>query len=161
MLPDIWGKHLWFSIHFIAQDYPKTPTHDEMIAYKDFFDNLWKVIPCYKCGVNYKRHLQELPIDDHLGSREDLFAWTVELHNIVNRELGKPIMTLDEAKKKYSDPEFNKVDVKQQQIIMPGFEYVKEPEKNYFALKITCTVLSVIAIIIILLFFKKKYIKYK
>ena len=107
MLPDIWGKHMWFSIHFIAQDYPLEPSQDDVISYKNFFENLWKVLPCYKCGVNYKRHLKELPIDQYLESRELLFAWTVELHNIVNAELGKPRMTLDEAKKKYSDPEFN------------------------------------------------------
>lgn len=108
MMPDTWGKHLWFSIHFIALDYPENPSSMVMAEYKSFFENLWKVIPCYKCSVNYKRHLSELPISDYLDSRESLFAWTVELHNIVNKETGKPVMRLDEARKKYLDPEFNK-----------------------------------------------------
>jgi len=108
MLPEVWGRHLWFSIHFIAHDYPQQPSVEDIAAYRMFFENLWKVIPCYKCGVNYRRHLEELPIDGHLESRDALFAWTVELHNIVNKELGKPVMSLAEAKKKYSDPEFNK-----------------------------------------------------
>lgn len=158
MLPDIWGKHLWFSIHFIAQDYPKTPTHDEMLTYKDFFENLWKVIPCYKCGVNYKRHLQELPIDDHLGSREDLFAWTVELHNIVNRELGKPIMTLDEAKKKYSDPEFNKNICNTKIIIESGNQ--KTPSERFCFNKILTVTITLLIIIALVILFSKN-IKYK
>lgn len=114
MLPDIWGKHMWFSIHFIAQDYPLEPSQDDIASYRAFFENLWKVLPCYKCGVNYKRHLKELPIDQYLESRELLFAWTVELHNIVNKELGKPRMSLEEAKKKYSDPDFNKRSIEAQ-----------------------------------------------
>lgn len=157
MLPDIWGKHLWFSIHFIAQDYPKTPTHDEMITYKEFFENLWKVIPCYKCGVNYKRHLQELPIDDNLGSREDLFAWTVELHNIVNRELGKPIMTLDEAKKKYSDPDFNK-QIYNKTIIIENDTKASTGNNSYT--KFLVPTLAILLFIVLVLLFHKN-IKYK
>lgn len=107
MLPTIWGKHLWFSIHFVALDYPDSPEQEHIQAYKDFYTNLWKVIPCFKCAVNYKRHLQELPIDGHLHSQDALFAWTVALHNIVNKELGKPEMSLEEAKIKYTDPDFN------------------------------------------------------
>lgn len=129
MLPDIWGKHMWFSIHFIAQDYPLEPTQDDVNSYKHFFENLWKVLPCYKCSVNYKRHLKELPIDQYLESRELLFAWTVELHNIVNAELGKPLMTLDEAKKKYSDSEFNTKTIETQKTIASLINLNKSDEK--------------------------------
>lgn len=107
MLPTVWGKHLWFSIHFIALDYPGQPGPEHIEAYGSFFNNLWKVIPCYKCAVNYKRHLAELPVEGHLQSRDTLFAWTVSLHNIVNKELGKPQMNLAEARQKYMDPDFN------------------------------------------------------
>lgn len=117
MLPALWGNHMWFSIHFIAQDYPEQPSAEDMVIYKAFYENLGRVLPCYKCGVNYKRHLEELPIDQHLYSRESLFAWTVALHNIVNRELGKPEMSLAEAKKKYSDPDFNRKVCESQQVL--------------------------------------------
>jgi hypothetical protein len=117
MLPDIWGRHMWFSIHFVAQDYPLEPSADDAINYKKFFENLGSVIPCYKCGVNYNRHFKEMPIDEYLGSRELLFAWTVEFHNIVNKELGKATMTLEEAKMKYSDPDFNKKTVETQKVL--------------------------------------------
>jgi hypothetical protein len=110
MVPDIWGRFLWYSIHFIAMDYPEDPSEEDRRSYKEFFENLWKVIPCYKCGVNYKRHLLELPVvsntGDFLRSKEALFTWTVELHNIVNTELGKPTMSVGEAKAMYSNPNF-------------------------------------------------------
>ena len=107
MIPDTWGRYLWYSIHFIALDYSENPSNDDALKYKTFFENLGNVIPCYKCSVNYKKHLSELPIDAYLSSREDLFAWTVQLHNIVNKELGKPIFSIEEAKKKYTDPDFH------------------------------------------------------
>jgi hypothetical protein len=107
MSPELWGRYLWFSLHFIAQDYPEDPSDEDKAAYKSFFENLWKVIPCYKCSVNYKRHLEELPIDDYLSTKDALFIWTVSLHNIVNKELGKPLMALSEAKKMYTNPEFH------------------------------------------------------
>ena len=38
------------------------------------------------------------------GGREELFAWTVALHNIVNVETNKPIMTVEEAMSKIVSP---------------------------------------------------------
>lgn len=111
MNPSIWGKHLWFSIHFIALAYPKSPTPSDREAYKMFYENLWKVIPCFKCSQNYQQHLKKLPLVaesvDYLASNETLFAWTVALHNEVNRMLDKPEMSLDAAKQLYMNPEFN------------------------------------------------------
>lgn len=110
MLPDIWGKHLWYSIHFIALDYPEQPSTNDRENYRTFFENLWKVIPCYKCSRNYQDHLRHLPLvsdrGDYLASRDTLFAWTVELHNMVNRMLGKPEMGLDNARLMYSPSHF-------------------------------------------------------
>ncbi len=42
-------------------------------------------------------NLQKLPITPHLDRRDDLFKWTVELHNIVNDSLGKPRVSELEA----------------------------------------------------------------
>jgi hypothetical protein len=97
MQPDLWGKHLWKSLHFIALGFPSQPSSEEVAAYREFFENLWKIIPCYKCSVNYKRHLNELPIQQALEGKESLFNWTVRLHNIVNKELGKPEVSIQEA----------------------------------------------------------------
>lgn len=107
MKPELWGQYLWKSIHFIALGYPDNPSEQELQAYKYFYSNLWQVIPCLKCANNYKRHLEELPIDDFLTSKKDLFEWTVNLHNIVNKELGKPIMSKEIAFALYTMPTKN------------------------------------------------------
>ena len=102
MQPQIWGSYLWKSIHFIALGYPDNPKEDDVRNYHTFYSNLWKVIPCVKCATNYKRHLEELPLDAHLISKKKLFEWTINMHNIVNKELGKPIMSKEAAYKLYT-----------------------------------------------------------
>lgn len=100
--PSVWGPSLWRGIHFIALGYPENPTEESIQSYGDFFvEALPKVIPCKTCADNYIRHLRELPITPYLysGGKHRLFEWTVEMHNIVNKELGKtdPIWTTERA----------------------------------------------------------------
>jgi hypothetical protein len=98
MEPKIWGKYVWTSLHVIALGYPDQPSEKDKANYKQFYTTFWHVIPCQKCADNYHRHLQELPpIDEHLTDSNTLFKWTVDLHNIVNKELGKRTYTYKEA----------------------------------------------------------------
>jgi len=105
MTPEIWGKHLWFSMHFIALAYPRNPSYDQRKNYKQFYENLWKVLPCKKCSVHYRQNLKELPLEDgnkdFLENNKTLFEWTVIMHNIVNKSLGKPQISLEDAEKMY------------------------------------------------------------
>jgi hypothetical protein len=102
MNPKIWGKYVWVSIHVIALGYPDKPSDEDKKNYKEYFLNLWKVLPCYKCSINYLRHLEELPIDGVLADNISLFKWTVDLHNIVNKETGKRQMPFEEALEIYT-----------------------------------------------------------
>ena len=91
MQPELWGRHVWKSIHYIALGYPDNPTDIEAENYMIFYLNFWKVIPCKKCAVNYKQHLEELPIHNFMKNKMTLFEWTVKLHNIVNKSLNKQL----------------------------------------------------------------------
>lgn len=98
MEPKIWGKYMWTSLHVIALGFPDQPSDKDKANYKHFYTNFWNVIPCQKCADNYLRHLQELPaIDDFLTDSNTLFQWTVDLHNVVNKELRKRTYTYKEA----------------------------------------------------------------
>ena len=103
MDPVKFGPCLWRSIHIIALGYPENPTEIDKQTYTNYYRDLWKIIPCLKCSLNYRRHWTELPIYSFLDSREHLFEWTVLLHNIVNQELGKKQITLEEAYKIYNN----------------------------------------------------------
>jgi Erv1 / Alr family len=101
MEPKIWGKYVWTSVHILALGYPDKPTPEDMQNYKTFYTDLWKVIPCHKCSINYKKHLDDLPIDKYLTDNMSLFRWTVEFHNIVNKELGKKEWSFEETLDKF------------------------------------------------------------
>lgn len=92
------GPKLWKSIHNVALlEYPENPSEDDKTYYMNYYKDFWKVIPCLKCSVNYRKNWEELPITSYLESRTQLFEWTVLLHNIVNKELGKKEISLSEA----------------------------------------------------------------
>ena len=101
MQRELWGPSLWSTIHYIALAYPAYPSAQDRAYYKNFYTALANVIPCQKCSYNYKRHLQELPLDEHLQSTDQLFEWTVKLHNIVNRENNKRTWTTQQAREFY------------------------------------------------------------
>ena len=104
MQPYLWGKFVWTSIHFISLGYPMEPTSQDKVDYKNYFENLYKVLPCYACSQNYQDHLKELPITEAvMRDTKSLFKWTVQLHNIVNASLNKKQMTYEEAYQLYTN----------------------------------------------------------
>jgi hypothetical protein len=102
MNPDIWGKHVWTSIHFIALGYPSNPNAQQKNIYIQYFNSLADVLPCKSCADHFKKLLTLHPLNDaHLANNFSLFEWTVLLHNKVNERLNKPIISLERAKKIY------------------------------------------------------------
>lgn len=98
-----WGPPLWQSMHFIAMCYPGPDTEKIVVAYEAFYTSLATVLPCKVCASHYSGELKRLPVRKHMGSREELFAWTVEVHNRVNERLGKPRWGLSDALKHYTE----------------------------------------------------------
>lgn len=87
--PAVWGPLFWHTIHIVAIGYPKNPSYADKRAAKEFFESLCFLIPCPVCREHYQRNLEKHPISPHLDRRDDLFKWTIELHNEVNAILGK------------------------------------------------------------------------
>ena len=92
MNPSVWGPKLWFSLHSITLNYPKKPTFKEQQKYNNFFVSLQYILPCDNCAGNYKKHLDKFPITENLGCRKDIVLWLINIHNEVNKTLGKPEM---------------------------------------------------------------------
>jgi len=122
MNQNIWGPHLWFSLHTMSFNYPLKPSEKDKDEYKSFFINLQYVIPCSVCKKNYIRHLNEHPIKDYLNTRKFLVYWVIDMHNMVNAEIGKKILSYEIVLKKYED-------VYKKKIILD--ENNKEDEINY------------------------------
>lgn len=96
--PDIWGPKLWMSIHFIALAYPISPTDEHKKNYKTFYETLQYVLPCSLCANNYKEHLKIKPLNDSvLKDKESLVKWTIDMHNLVNKDNNKEVLSYDKA----------------------------------------------------------------
>lgn len=98
--PEIWGKYIWHTIHYVALGYPSSPSENDKNMYRLFFMNMGDVIPCESCSKGYKHLLQKHPLtDDILKSPIQLFEWTVNLHNSVNTKLQKRELSVAQALK--------------------------------------------------------------
>ena len=93
--PLVWGREAWHFIHLVALTYPVQPTEDDKKEYLKFYQSLGSVLPCEICAAHYAQKIKDNP--PNLGSQMDLFHWTVDIHNSVNREGGKKIYTYDQA----------------------------------------------------------------
>ena len=103
MNQNIWGPPFWLTLHTISFNYPLKPTEQDKINYKNFYTSFQNVIPCSICKKNYIRHLKEHTIDNYLSSRRKLSEWVIDMHNMVNGETGKKILSYEVVIKKYED----------------------------------------------------------
>lgn len=95
--PTTWGPFFWHTMHIVALGYPKTPTYAEKRAAKEFYESFTHLIPCPSCKLHYSENIKKLPVTPSLDTKEDLFRWTVQMHNMVNKQLGKQEVTELEA----------------------------------------------------------------
>jgi len=97
-----WGPAIWRSIHYTALGYPDEPTELDKSNFKSFYSSFSNILPCKECRYHYRQHLNNMPICESLGSKRDLFAWTVELHNKVNVSLNKSPISVRDAWELYN-----------------------------------------------------------
>tara|TARA_B100001093_G_scaffold509521_1_gene573701 strand:+ start:1686 stop:2156 length:471 start_codon:yes stop_codon:yes gene_type:complete len=150
MDPTVWGPKLWFVIHTFALNYPDNPSYEDKRVMEEFFNNLKSTIPCQKCKIHYRQRLQQNPVISYLDNRQSIFKYTVDLHNQVNKSLGKKIYTYDEAVeiyKKAYDPNY----VENREV---GFF------QKWFNWKYVCiSAFGAIILTAIVVYLKKKYPK--
>ena len=82
------GRHSWAVLHSIAAAFPAIPTEEEKKTIENFLFSFAQVYPCKICGKHFNEMLQNYPIK--IKSREDLVFYFCDLHNKVNKRLGKP-----------------------------------------------------------------------
>ena len=106
--PTIWGKHGWKFLHYVALGYPDNPTTQDKTNYKQFFQLIANILPCFKCQQHYKQHLDNTPINSLvLKSRSNLENWVISIHNQVNIINQKNIIPNDTAKQLIIDDTCN------------------------------------------------------
>ena len=90
MLTTVWGPSMWHFLHTMSFNYPVEPTPADKKHYMDFVLNLRNVLPCKYCRMNLTNNLATRPIRMcHMESRDTFSRFIYELHETVNRFLGK------------------------------------------------------------------------
>ena len=90
MMTSIWGPPTWHMIHCISFNYPVSPSNIQKTQYKNYILSLQNILPCGKCRKNLAKNLKHLPLEDrHMDSRETFSRYIFDLHEIVNKMLGK------------------------------------------------------------------------
>jgi len=85
--PTKWGPHFWMTLHIAClgcKDYK---------ALAEFVEGYIYIIPCLTCREHFEQVLVENPVPED----GDFFKWSVDVHNIVNKRLGKPEFSYEEA----------------------------------------------------------------
>lgn len=79
---------MWAVIHLAAFNYREGQEKE----YVDFYKHLADILVCENCIKDYKDFMENNPPDFN-----DLFGWTVKLHNHVNTLREKPTYTRKES----------------------------------------------------------------
>ena len=90
MLTTVWGPSMWHYMHAMSFNYPVHPTAEQKKHFRDFILNLQHTLPCGACRKNLKNNLKARPLKAaHLKNREAFSRFVFDLHETVNKMLGK------------------------------------------------------------------------
>lgn len=102
--PQVWGSVYWFMYHLGSAHYPINPSPITQERMKGFILGLPVMVTCEKCSDHATAYIESnySRLDEIVSSRENLFKFFVDMHNMVNKRYNKPVMSYDEAYKLYT-----------------------------------------------------------
>lgn len=119
----IWGPDLWKVLHRYSLAYPRNqPPEETQKAARAFYNSHKYLLPCPYCRAHYAKYFDEHFTDETTKSRASLVKWVFDLHNEVNKRLGKPILniTVDDLPRLYNSFPLRYVDLKTGSLLDKG-----------------------------------------
>ena len=98
---DVWGPNYWYFLMTLALSYPDHINPVIKRKYYDFICNLPVFIPNQRIGNKFCEILDKYPVSPYLDCRDSFVRWVVFVHNKINEQLGKPVITREEAIRRY------------------------------------------------------------
>jgi Erv1 / Alr family len=93
-----WGTIFWSYIHTITVIDGKEGIRERSERAKEILSGMGFLVFCKTCRNEYEDMLKKYPLDNvDLDKPMALFAWTVKIHNEVNKKLNKPEFTVEQA----------------------------------------------------------------
>jgi FAD-linked sulfhydryl oxidase len=85
------GRGTWTLLHRMAANFEKQPTKKQQDDMVDFFRILSENYACSDCAAHFRIVLKEHPV--RAAGNRDLSLWLCEVHNVVNKRLGKAVFS--------------------------------------------------------------------
>lgn len=92
MQSSVFGPPVWHTLHMISFNYPVKPTNADKKNYTNFLMSFEYTLPCVYCRTNFKKNLSNAKFTPSvMNSRDSFSRFIYQLHNCVNKMLGKTI----------------------------------------------------------------------
>lgn len=95
-----WGPSFWNVLHFTAHRYVPSKHRQYLMTLLTMYSDP-EYLPGAPCARNFASMLAEVPPEPYLNTREGAITYINYLHNRVNQRLGKPLVSIAEARQKY------------------------------------------------------------
>ena len=95
-----WGRPGWKFLHAITFSYPKFPSERTKYRFFGFFKMLRYVLPCPACRKGFAMESRGFTMAT-MKNRDTLTRLLVEVHNRINRRLGKKTVPYSVVKFRY------------------------------------------------------------
>ena len=102
--PEVWGEAFWFMMHVSATAAPEIIPPAAGEKYWNFIEAIPLLLPCGACAEHARAFIQsQAPYKYNIiATRFNLCTFFVNFHNQVNARSGKPLMSVEDAIRKYS-----------------------------------------------------------
>lgn len=84
--PDKWGPGLWVFLHALPRNAESVHSAKAALTHLD--------LPCPDCRKHYRAFSKDHPLQA-VNTTQELERWVFNLHNDVNKRLGKKLYTFD------------------------------------------------------------------
>jgi hypothetical protein len=91
--PRCWGPLQWSALHQLLRGYPQQPSEKTQQDLRQYVTALAGLIPCSICAT----HWADIAPTVDTSSRFAALKWSIDVHNAVNKRLGKPVLTYAQA----------------------------------------------------------------
>ncbi len=94
--PNIFGRGIWNIMTYAAFNYPENPTNVDKAMYIKWLNSIPEILPCITCREHSMLLFEHTLSPDKLSSRSNFKRYVYDLHDAVNRRVGKSSISYEE-----------------------------------------------------------------